>query len=128
MTGLFAFCGPCRHHADICHRPHPGKQTAESLSLIPFAKGKRAFVSMTESDGRHLVILSERIVPRVKLTETALSVRYFVFVVSHEIAHAYCDHPPPNKISRDEGGKVAGTRPQGFQRRGYRLWSATAQA
>jgi len=68
-----------------------------------------AFVCMDSSDGRRLtrefcenheiVILSERIVPRGVLAEDDPKVRYFMFAVLHEIAHAYCDHEAPNAIS-----------------------------
>lgn len=71
-----------------------------------------AFVSTTESDGRRLtqrfcegrdiVVLSERIVPKGHRSEADAQVRYFVFAVLHEVAHAYCDHRPPNEISKDE--------------------------
>ncbi|WP_175796650.1 ImmA/IrrE family metallo-endopeptidase [Burkholderia anthina] len=74
--------------------------------------GKLAFVSMTCSDGRRLtkkfcdgrdvIVLSERIVPQAGLSEAAAAVRYFMFVIMHEIAHAYREHRPPNEISPEE--------------------------
>lgn len=53
-------------------------------------------------DGRDVIILSERIVPRAGLSEADSSVRYFVFVILHEVAHAYREHLPPNEISAED--------------------------
>ena len=73
---------------------------------------KFAFVSLAGSDGRRLtrsfcenrdiIILSERIVPKDCADEGSPAVRYFVFVVLHEAAHAICRHRPPNEISPEE--------------------------
>jgi len=74
-----------------------------------------AFVSTTESDGRRLtkqfcegrdvIVLSERIVPNGCKPESDPQVRYFVFAVLHEIAHAFRNHLPPNTISPEENEK-----------------------
>ena len=71
-----------------------------------------AFVSMTNSDGRrltpkftvgrHVIVLSERIVPRRHVNEGSPEVRYFVFTILHEVAHAVSDHRPPSEISPEE--------------------------
>jgi len=73
---------------------------------------RMAFVCMDTSDGRRLtpafcqereiIILSERIVPRGCLPEYDPKVRYFVFAVLHEIAHAVSQHLPPNQISEEQ--------------------------
>src|SRR5258705_13687125 len=75
-------------------------------------QNRLAFVCMDTSDGRRLtpafckgrniIVLSERIVPRGYAVETERRVRYFVFVVLHEIAHAVRQHQPPNEISAEE--------------------------
>lgn len=75
-------------------------------------QAKMAFVSLSGSDGRRLthsfrekrdiIILSERIVPKNGTDESSPEVRYFVFVVLHEVAHAICRHRPPNEISPEE--------------------------
>jgi hypothetical protein len=72
---------------------------------------KLAFVCMAESDGRRLtkqfcegrdiIVLSERIVPRARKSEADEGVRYFVFVILHEIAHAHSEHLPPDEISTE---------------------------
>ncbi len=71
-----------------------------------------AFVSTTESDGRrlgraftegkHIIVLSERVIPHGPLTEDHPRVRYLYFVVLHEVAHAVRDHRPPNEITPKE--------------------------
>lgn len=68
-----------------------------------------AFISTTDSDGRrlspeahagkHVIILSERVIPRGYVAEDDAGVRYLYFVVLHEVAHAVRDHRPPNEIT-----------------------------
>ena len=68
-----------------------------------------AFVSTTDSDGRrlgrafadgkHIIVLAERIIPRGPVAEDHPGVRYLYFVVLHEVAHAVRDHRPPSEIS-----------------------------
>jgi len=70
-----------------------------------------AFVYM-DSDGRRLtrefcadreiIILSERIFPWGWKDKCELKVRYFMFAVLHEVAHAYSDHKAPNSVSIDD--------------------------
>ena len=70
------------------------------------------FVSTTESDGRrlgqaftagkHIIVLSERVIPHGRLTEGHPRVRYLYFVVLHEVAHAVRDHRPPNEITPEQ--------------------------
>lgn len=80
--------------------------------VLTQCEDRLAFVSTTESDGRRLtrqfcegrdiVVLSERIVPKGHKSEADPQVRYFTFAVLHEVAHAYRDHRPPNEISPEE--------------------------
>ena len=68
-----------------------------------------AFVCTADSDGRrlgrafaegkHIIVLSERVIPRGPVAEDHPGVRYLHFVVLHEVAHAVCDHRPPNEIT-----------------------------
>lgn len=87
---------------------------------------KLAFVSMKESDGRRLtrafceghdvIILSERIVPKQGTNEGSPEVRYFYFVVLHEVAHAICQHRPLNEISqKDNDSQEAEANKLAFQ-------------
>ena len=59
-------------------------------------------------DNREIIILSERIFPWDWSIESEPRVRYFMFVVLHEVAHAYCDHQAPNAISPEDGAKQEG--------------------
>ena len=68
-----------------------------------------AFVALTESDGRrlspkfvdgkHILVFSERIIPRGPVAEDHPGVRYLYFTVLHEVAHAARNHRPPNEIT-----------------------------
>ena len=76
--------------------------------VVEHLAGRLAIVCVDSSDGRRLtsefcqgrqlIILSERIVPRGCLSEDDSRVRYFIFVVMHEIAHAICDHQAPREL------------------------------
>jgi hypothetical protein len=80
--------------------------------VLTECEDRLAFVSTTESDGRRLtrqfcegrdvIVLSERVVSKGFKSEADWHVRYFVFAVLHEIAHAYRDHRPPKEISPEE--------------------------
>ena len=74
--------------------------------------GKLAFVCTAESDGkrlthsfreeREIIVLSERIVPKKYDSECDPEVRYFIFAVLHEIAHAVNDDRSPRELSSKE--------------------------
>ena len=64
--------------------------------------GRRLTRSFLE--GREIIILSERIIPRGRQPDN-LKVRYFLFAVLHEVAHAISDHQAPNKISDGENAR-----------------------
>lgn len=71
--------------------------------------GRFAFISTTDSDGRrlsprahenkHVIVLSERVIPDGHIPEDHPTVRYLYFIVLHEVAHAVRDHQPPNEIT-----------------------------
>ena len=74
------------------------------------AHGERfAFISTTDSDGRrlgpmahegkHVIVLSERVIPHGSMSEDHPTVRHLYFIVLHEVAHAVRDHQPPNEIT-----------------------------
>jgi hypothetical protein len=68
-------------------------------------RDRLAFISTGESDGcrvaralcenREIIVLSERILPKRGMNEAAPEVRYFIFVVLHEVAHAFLEHRSP---------------------------------
>jgi len=87
-----------------------------ALDMIPddiwgVYQDKIVIVCMDSSDGRRLthsfcagkeiIMLSERVVPRGPLCEDNPIVRYFWFVILHEIAHAICHHQSPAEITDD---------------------------
>ncbi len=77
--------------------------------------GKIAFVCPNASDGkrltryfrgeREIIVISEHIVPRSFSSEGEPEVRYFIYVVLHEIAHAINDDKAPVEISPEENQK-----------------------
>ena len=90
----------------------PGYNTCvqNALEYLPFEvfgeiKTSAAFFSTSETDGcrlarelcktREIILLSERILPRRGATEGDDKYRYFIFVVLHEVAHAYLRHRSP---------------------------------
>ena len=88
-----------------------------SLRCLPEAvrfdiEPRVAFVCVDSSDARRLsrefcddneiIILSERIIPRGPLVEDHWQVRYFMFAVLHEVAHALRNHRSPQAISAQE--------------------------
>lgn len=92
---------------------------AHALKYLPSEillklKEKLAFYSIAEKDAcriaraicenREIILLSERILPKRGAREDDSSVRYFIFVVLHEIAHAIMKHRSPllDKLSQQE--------------------------
>ena len=77
-------------------------------------KDRLAFICKDDADAcrlthsfcndREIIVLSERIIPRGPLCEDHLLVRYFNYIVLHEVAHAVCNHKPPHEIGGKEGG------------------------
>ncbi len=75
-----------------------------------------AFFAMAQSDGcrvarvlceqREIIILSERILPKAGATERQPAVRYFIYVVLHEVVHAVKRHGSPlyDSLTREEAG------------------------
>jgi hypothetical protein len=73
--------------------------------------GRIAFVCPNNSDGkrltqwfrkdREIIVLSEHIVPSSFSGETDTAVRYFIFVVLHEIAHAISNDKSETELSNE---------------------------
>lgn len=57
-------------------------------------------------ENRELVFLSERVFPRNGVPQDDRIYKHFIFVVLHEIAHIYLDHP--QTIPEDERDKYEG--------------------
>jgi len=81
-----------------------------ALGYLPHAvleenKDKLVFISTAERDGcriarhycenREVIILSERILPKPGADDGQQDVRYFIYVVLHEVVHAIKKHKSP---------------------------------
>lgn len=88
-----------------------------ALEYLPQAvlsenKDKLAFISTAQQDAcrvarhycenREVIILSERILPKQNASEDQPEVRYFIYVVLHEVAHAIKKHKSPKFDSLTE--------------------------
>lgn len=77
-------------------------------------KDRLAFLATADKDGcrvarrlcekREIIILSERILPKAGANESQPNVRYFIFVVLHEVVHAVKRHRSPlyDSLTREE--------------------------
>jgi len=106
------------HQMLYCGEKYYNRWVAEALRYLPPKiiyeyKNKLAFFSTAEADGyrvarklcdREIILLSERILPKKGATEDQKEVRYFIFAVLHEVAHAIKEHPSPlfDQLSRRE--------------------------
>lgn len=94
--------------------------------LLDEHKERLAFLAMGQRDGcrvgrelcenREIIILSEHILPKSGAKETQSEVRYFIYVVLHEVAHAIRKHRSPlfddltteeNRAQEDEADALA---------------------
>ena len=91
-------CGPYDHWVEI------------ALGYLPYEvldenKENLAFISMAHRDGtrlarvicetREVIVLSEHVLPKGGVDEGQSDVRYFIYVVLHEVAHAVKKHRSP---------------------------------
>ncbi|MHA1919160.1 MAG: hypothetical protein ACTSWX_05385 [Promethearchaeota archaeon] len=97
-----------------CSSDLPKKWIWIALNYLPREvfeelKNKIAIFSTFHKDGcrvateirknREIIILSEHILPVEGASTGHSEVRYFIFVVLHEIVHAYKNHHPPQEIT-----------------------------
>lgn len=100
-------CGPYDRWVEIALQYLP-------FDLFEEHKEKLAFISMAHRDGsrlarvtcetREVIVLSEHILPRGHTNEGQSDVRYFIYVVLHEVAHAIKKHRSPlyDSLTDDE--------------------------
>ncbi|MEW6427638.1 MAG: hypothetical protein AB1568_06340 [Thermodesulfobacteriota bacterium] len=76
----------------------------EKLVFISTAHIDACRVARQYCEKREVIILSERILPKPGMSESHTAVRYFIFCVLHEIAHAVKNHKSPkfDKLSPEE--------------------------
>jgi len=88
----------------------------ENLVFISTAETDACRVARHYCEKREVIVLSERILPKYGADEEQPAVRYFIYVVLHEVAHAIKKHKSPifdsltqdEKISQeDEADKLA---------------------
>jgi hypothetical protein len=91
-------CGPYNRWVEIALGYLP-------RDVLDGHKENLAFISMAHRDGcrlarvlcetREIIILSEHVLPKGRTDEGQPDVRYFIYVVLHEIAHAIRKHKSP---------------------------------
>lgn len=77
------------------------RESAEKLAFFSTAGEDACRVARAICETREIILLSERILPK---RDDDSQIRYFVFVVLHEIAHAVKQHRSPSldRLSTDE--------------------------
>lgn len=76
----------------------------ENLVFLTTADTDGCRVARHYCESREVILLSERILPKQHANERQSEVRYFIYVVLHEIAHAIKKHRSPkfDKLDLDE--------------------------
>ena len=79
-------------------------QVVHRLAIFSTAEHDACRVARAICEEREIILLSERILPKKGAREDQPQVRYFIFVVLHEIAHAYKKHRSPlyDGLSQEE--------------------------
>jgi hypothetical protein len=88
----------------------------EKLVFISTAQMDACRVARNYCENREVILLSERILPKLGANEGQRKVRYFIFTVLHEVAHAIKKHKSPKfhnlseveiQAQEDEADKMA---------------------
>ena len=99
-------CGPDGDtwvgHALDCVPDEVWEEFGERLAIVATTHSDGRRLSPKFAEGRHVIVLSERVIPRGYVAEDHPGVRYLFFTVLHEVAHAVRDHLPPNEITPEE--------------------------
>lgn len=76
----------------------------EKLAIYSTAHLDACRVARRICEEREIILLSERILPKAGAVEDHSHVRYFIFSVLHEVAHAVQKHRSPlyDKLTREE--------------------------
>jgi hypothetical protein len=70
-------------------------ENKEQLKFISMAHRDGCRLARADCETREIIILSEHILPKPNVDESHSDVRYFVYVVLHEVAHAIKKHRSP---------------------------------
>ena len=104
--GLHLDCGEIASHwveHAITYLPSDIRRTyANKFAFVCTAQSDAKRLTHEFREGREIIVLSERIVPADQSDESSRDVRYFIFVVLHEVAHAISQDRSPNLISPEE--------------------------
>lgn len=88
----------------------------EGLVFISTAQRDGCRVARRYCQNREVILLSERVLPKSGANEGQPAVRYFIYVVLHEVAHAVKKHKSPkfdnlteqeNQVQEDEAHAMA---------------------
>jgi len=91
-------------------------ENKEKLVFISTAHRDACRVARNYCENREVILLSERILPKQGTDERQPEVRYFFFVVLHEVVHAVKKHKSPkfdnlttteNEAQEDEADRIA---------------------
>jgi Zn-dependent peptidase ImmA (M78 family) len=93
-------------HALLCLPDDIRNEWDNRLTIICMAESDGRRLTRKSREGKEIIILAERIVPSSSSNEDSADVRYFVFALLHEIAHAIYDDPPPNENSKEENEAI----------------------
>ncbi len=78
-----------------CLPPDVFDELSSSLAIISTTGSDGCRLARATCEQKEIILLSERIFPRRGMSEGDAVVRYFTFVVLHEVAHAYRKHRSP---------------------------------
>lgn len=70
-------------------------ENKESLVFVSTAQKDGSRLARKTCESREIILLSERILPKRNAKENQPEVRYFIYVVLHEAAHAIKKHKSP---------------------------------
>jgi hypothetical protein len=93
-------------HALLCLPDDIRNEWDDRLTIICMAESDGRRLTRKSREGKEIIVLAERIVPSSSSNEDSADVRYFVFALLHEVAHAINDDPPPNECSKEENDAI----------------------
>jgi prophage antirepressor-like protein len=88
----------------------------ENLVFVSTAQKDGSRLARKHCENREIILLSERILPKLNARENHPEVRYFIYVVLHEVVHAIRKHKSPkfdnltaeeDKVQEEEADKIA---------------------
>lgn len=74
----------------------------DNLQFYALDKNDGCLLSREVCEKKEIILLSERILPGQFSREDDPEVRYFIYIVFHEVAHAFKKHTPSNLPSEED--------------------------